>query len=107
MPLLDTRRDKDLMGTFIADLVLQILAYVAETERTFIKQRQREGIEAAKRKGVRFGAERKVLPINFEKYYQMWRKKNITVRQAAKELGISSAMFHRRCKEMYDENDAK
>ena len=74
MPLLNTNYEKEgLTRVFIADLVLQILAYVAETERSFIKQRQAEGIAAAKSRGVQFGVRRKELPDNFEKYYKLWK----------------------------------
>lgn len=75
-PLLDTRKkDKDLTGTFIADLVLQILSYVAQTERENIKQRQKEGITAAKAKGVRFGRPAKDVPEDFFEIYEIWKKK--------------------------------
>lgn len=77
MPLLNTNSlQEDLMGVFISDLVLQILAYVAETERAFIKQRQLEGIAVAKARGVRFGRSKNELPEEFEKYYTMWKKGN-------------------------------
>lgn len=100
MSLLNTNTAHgDLTGRLIADMVLQILAYVAETERTFIRQRQKEGIAAAKEKGVKFGAKRKELPHEFEIYQKMWVDKKITIRQAANDLGISPAMFYRRCNE--------
>lgn len=100
MPLLNTNYEKDgLTGVFVSDLVLQILAYVAETERSFIKQRQAEGIASAKARGVRFGAMKKVPPNEFNIYYEMWCRGEITVRKAAKELGISASMFYRRSKE--------
>lgn len=100
MPLLNTNYEKEgLTRVFIADLVLQILAYVAETERSFIKQRQAEGIAAAKSRGVQFGVRRKELPDNFEKYYKLWESRNITVREAANALNISYSTFYRRCKE--------
>ena len=73
MPLLDTRRGKDLMGTFLSDIVLQVLSFVAENEHTNIKQRQAEGIAAAKAKGVRFGRPPKPLPENFHQVYQQWK----------------------------------
>lgn len=73
MPLLDTRRGKDLMGTFLSDIVLQVLSFVAENERTNIKQRQAEGIAAAKAKGIRFGRPPKSLPENFHSIYQQWK----------------------------------
>lgn len=100
MPLLNTRsRDDDLTGVFISDLVLQILAYVAETERNFIKSRQAEGIAVAKAKGVKFGCQRKETPQEFEQQYLLWREGKISVRQAAEKLGMSHSTFHRRCKE--------
>lgn len=84
MPLLDTRRGKDLLGTFISDLVLQLLSFVAENERTNIKQRQAEGIAAAKAKGIRFGRPTKPLPDNFHEAYQRWKQGEITGTAAAK-----------------------
>lgn len=96
MPLLDTRKaGKDLTGTFVADLVLQILSYVAQTERENIRQRQKEGIEAAKRRGVRFGRPRKPVPSNFIQLKADWENKKITSRAAARELGISQDTFLR------------
>ena len=101
MPLLNTNTThSDLTGMFIADLVLQILAYVAETERAFIKQRQAERIAVAKQKGVRFGCRKKEVPADFEKYYQLWCNEKITIRKAAEELGMNYTTFYRRCKEM-------
>lgn len=100
MPLLDTGSMHDnLTGVFISDLVLQILAYVAETERSFIKQRQAEGIAAAKVRGVRFGNARKELPEEFDEYAQRWENGEISTRKAAEELQISHSTFYRRCKE--------
>ena len=100
MPLLDTREKKnDLTGRFIADLVLQILSYVAQTEREFIKKRQAEGIAAAKEKGVKFGAKRKDVPMEFQKYKQAWENGEISLRKAARCLNISHTTFYRRCKE--------
>lgn len=100
MPLLDTREKKnDLTGRFIADLVLQILSYVAQTEREFIKKRQAEGIAAAKEKGVKFGAKRKDVPMEFQKYKQAWENEEISLRKAARCLNISHTTFYRRCKE--------
>ena len=105
MPLLNTNSfHEDLTGVFISDLVLQILAYVAETERTFIKQRQAEGIAIAKANGVRFGGEKSKLPEDFEKYHEMWRNGAISTRKAAEALGMSHATFYRRCKEAVGEN---
>ena len=101
MPLLNTNANHgDLTGVFIADLVLQILAYVAETERNFIRQRQAEGIAAAKQRGIRFGCKKKEVPSEFEKYYRMWEEEKISSRKAAEELGMSHTTFYRRCTEM-------
>ena len=83
MPLLDTRQSKDLIGTFVADLVLQILSYVAETERVSIRKRQAEGIAAAKARGVRFGRPVSPLPDEFETVREAWKEKQITLKQAA------------------------
>ena len=88
MPLLDTRRGKDLMGTFLSDIVLQVLSFVAENERTNIRQRQAEGIAAAKARGVRFGRPPKPLPENYHSAYQRWKAGTITGTAAAAECGI-------------------
>ena len=96
MPLLDTTYCKDLLGTFIADLVLQILSFTAQTEREYILQRQAEGIAAAKAKGVKFGRREKVLPDNFPDIYQQWRSKAITVERAAELCGVSVRTFYGR-----------
>lgn len=93
MPLLDTRRGKDLMGTFLSDIVLQILSFVAENERQNIKQRQAEGIAAAKAKGVRFGRPSKPLPDNFFTIYQRWKVGDISGTAAAKECGMPLSTF--------------
>ncbi len=96
MPLLDTRHTgKDLTGTFVADLVLQILSYVAQTERENIRQRQMEGIAAAKLRGVQFGRPRKPIPENFYSLKEQWEKRVISSRQAAKELHIAQDTFLR------------
>lgn len=101
MPLLNTNYEREgLTGVFISDLVLQILAYVAETERSFIKQRQAEGIAAAKARGVKFGVSKAELPEEFAEYFNLWKQGEITIRQAANELGISASTFYRRCKDM-------
>ena len=101
MPLLDTRRGKDLLGTFISDLVLQLLSFVAENERTNIKQRQAEGIAAAKAKGIRFGRPPKPLPDNFHEAYQRWKQGEITGTTAAKECGMPLSTFRYRA-EIYE-----
>ena len=93
IPLLDTRRDKDLTGTLIADIVLQLLSYVAQTEREFIRQRQEEGIRAAKENGVRFGRCPKERPEEFEALVEEWKNGRISARKAAKILGISHTTF--------------
>ena len=101
MPLLDTRRGKDLLGTFISDLVLQLLSFVAENERTNIKQRQAEGIAAAIAKGIRFGRPPKPLPDNFHDAYQRWKQGEITGTAAAKECGMPLSTFRYRA-EIYE-----
>lgn len=99
-PLLDTRsKDKDLTGTFIADLVLQILSYVAQTEREFIHQRQAEGIAAAKCRGVKFGRERTELPDNFKDAKEKFVSGKLSVRQAAELCGMNYSTFYRYCNE--------
>lgn len=98
MPLLDTRRGKDLMGTFLSDIVLQVLSFVAENERTNIRQRQAEGIAAAKAKGVRFGRPPKPLPENFHNAYQRWKAGKITGTLAARECGMPLSTFRYRAK---------
>ena len=94
MPLLDTRAGRDLTGTLIADIVLQLLSYVAQTEREFIRQRQREGIDAAKEKGVRFGRTPIEKPENYDEVIQMWREKKLKADEAAKRLGVSRSLFY-------------
>ena len=96
MPLLDTRRGKDLMGTFLSDIVLQVLSFVAENERVNIRQRQAEGIAAAKARGVRFGRPPRPLPENFHGAYQHWKAKKITGTAAAKECGMALSTFRYR-----------
>ena len=98
MPLLDTRRGKDLMGTFLSDIVLQVLSFVAENERTNIRQRQAEGIAAAKSKGVRFGRPPSPLPENFHSVYQKWRSGKMTGTDAAKACGMPLSTFRYRAK---------
>ena len=100
MPLLDTRQGRDLTGTLISDIVLQLLSYVAQTERESIRQRQAEGIVAARERGVQFGRERIELPEKFPAYAQLWQEGGISSRRAARELGISYQTFLRRAKEL-------
>ena len=100
MPLLDTRQGKDLMGTFIADLVLQVLSFVAQTERENIRKRQAEGIAAAKLRGVRFGHEPKPLPPNFAEVYELWAMGKLTVSEAARQTEMSRTTFRRRVKSL-------
>ena len=99
MPLLDTREKRDLTGTLIADLVLQLLSYVAQTERDFIRQRQAEGIAAAKARGVRFGPDRIPMPEHFEELALDWWYGRVSAAQAGKTLGISRFTFTRRAEE--------
>ena len=101
MPLLDTRRGKDLVGTFLSDVVLQVLSFVAENERTNIRQRQAEGIAAAKARGVRFGRPPKPLPENFHQLYQQWKNGKITGTAAAKACGMPLSTFRYRA-EIYE-----
>ncbi|MCH5273664.1 MAG: recombinase family protein [Lachnospiraceae bacterium] len=94
MPLLDTRRGKDLMGTFLSDIVLQVLSFVAENERTNIRQRQAEGIAAAKARGVKFGRPPLPYPDNFKEIHRDWRNKKITLQQAADACGMAVGTFY-------------
>ena len=98
MPLLDTRQGKDLMGTFIADLVLQILSFVAQNERENIRKRQAEGIAAAKARGVRFGRPPKPLPPNFSTVCRQWQQGRLTLTQAAKDCGMPLSTFREKAK---------
>jgi len=93
MPLLDTRRSRDLTGTLIADIVLQLLSYVAQTEREFIRQRQAEGIAAARERGVHFGRRPIPRPEGYEAYKTLWQSGEVSSRRAAEELGISHTTF--------------
>lgn len=95
MPLLDTTRSKDLLGTFIADLVLQLLSFVAENERENIRQRQAEGIAAAKQRGVRFGRPRTEMPTNYMENYLLWQNKTISAQQAADNCHLPIWTFYR------------
>ena len=94
MPLLDTRRGKDLMGTFLSDIVLQVLSFVAENERTNIRQRQAEGIAAAKARGVKFGRKPLPLPDNFHEVHKAWRAKKLTLKQAAATCNMPIGTFY-------------
>ena len=94
MPLLDTRRGKDLMGTFLSDIVLQVLSFVAENERTNIKQRQAEGIAAAKAQGIKFGRPPLPLPDYFYEVHKAWRSKKITLKQAAEACNMPVGTFY-------------
>lgn len=99
MPLLDTRQGKDLMGTFIADLVLQILSFVAQKERENIKERQLQGIAAAKARGVRFGRPERPLPSDFNTLVRLWEKKKITLPEVLEQCKVSESTFYRRLRE--------
>lgn len=99
MPLLDTRNGKDLMGTFIADLVLQILSFVAQNERENIKKRQAQGISAAKAKGVKFGRPESPVPEEFDKLIRQWEKKEITIAELLTVCNMSEATFYRKLRE--------
>lgn len=99
MPLLDTRNGKDLMGTFIADLVLQILSFVAQNERENIKKRQAQGISAAKAKGVKFGRPESPVPDEFDKLIRQWEKKEITIAELLAVCNMSEATFYRKLRE--------
>jgi len=99
MPLLDTRNGKDLMGTFIADLVLQILSFVAQSERENIRKRQEQGIAAAKARGVQFGRPALVVPENFGGLVKQWEYKRLPLRSVLEQCGMSKATFYRRLKE--------
>ena len=98
MPLLDTRSGKDLLGTFIADLVLQILSFVAQTEREHIRERQAQGIAAAKRRGVKFGRPKRKLPANFDEVVAKWLRYELTGREAAKLLNMPLTTFLQRAR---------
>lgn len=100
MPLLDTRRGKDLMGTFLSDIVLQVLSFVAENERMNIRQRQAEGIAAAKARGIRFGRPEHPCPDNFHAICHEWRKKKITLKQAAEACGMPVGTFYGKARKL-------
>ena len=99
MPLLDTRRDKNLLGTFISDLVLQLLSFISENERTTIRQRQAEGIAAAKKHGVRFGRPTKEAPPDFDELIAKWQKKEMPLDEILRQYGMSESTFYRRLRE--------
>ena len=99
MPLLDTRRDKNLLGTFISDLVLQLLSFISENERTTIRQRQAEGIAAAKKRGVRFGRPTKDAPPDFDELIAKWQKKEMPLDEILRQYGMSESTFYRRLRE--------
>ena len=96
MPLLDTRRDKNLLGTFISDLVLQLLSFISENERTTIRQRQAEEIAAAKKRGVRFGRPTKEAPPDFDELIAKWQKKEMPLDEILRQYGMSESTFYRR-----------
>lgn len=95
MPLLDTSKDRDLTGRLISDIVLQLLSYVAQTEREFIRKRQAEGIAAAKARGVHFGRDPLPVPAEFEQLYAEWKAGHVTSRIAGRKLGVSHRTFQR------------
>lgn len=99
MPLLDTRKDNDLIGSLISNLVLQLLSFVAETERNSIKERQREGIAAAKARGKRFGRPRKRDPEQFDEVVAAWRNKELSLEETLQKLGMAKTTFYRRLAE--------
>ena len=101
MPLLDTRRGTDLMGTFLSDIVLQVLSFVAENERENIRQRQAEGIAAAKARGVRFGRPEKELPDNFEALVQAWEREQLPLSDVLDLCQISQSTFYRRRRDFH------
>ena len=107
MPLLDTRNGKDLMGTFIADLVLQILSFVAQSERENIRKRQSQGIAAAKKRGVRFGRPDIPAPKDFGRIVALWEKKEINIVKALELCGLRESTFYRRLKEYRTEKQNK
>jgi len=107
MPLLDTRNGKDLMGTFIADLVLQILSFVAQSERENIKKRQAQGIAAAKMRGIHMGRPIKSMPDNFSEYVRLWEKGLLNLTETARQIGMSKSTFYRRMYEHQLSNFAK
>lgn len=107
MPLLDTRRGKDLVGTTLSDIVLQVLSFIAENERTTIKQRQAEGIAAAKQRGVRFGRPRGILPDSFQFAFERWRVSEISISKAALICGMAKSTFYRRAVTIRKESEER
>ena len=105
MPLLDTRNQKDLLGTFIADLTLQILSFVAESERENIRKRQRQGIDAAKAKGIKFGRPEIPCPDNFMEVYEQWNNKEISLKEAAKKCNLAIGTFYSKARKIRDKNN--
>lgn len=104
MPLLDTRRGKDLMGTFLSDIVLQVLSFVAENERSNIRQRQAEGIAAARARGVRFGRSPHPLPENFRQIHRDWRGKKLTLKEAADACAMPVGTFYAKAVRLENDN---
>ena len=107
MPLLDTRRVKDLMGTFLSNIVLQVLSFVAENERTNIRQRQAEGIAAAKARGVKFGRPPIPLPENFHAVHKAWRTKKLTLKQAAEACSMPVGTFYGKARQLENTTQPK
>lgn len=107
MSLLDTRKGKDLMGTFLSDIVLQVLSFVAENERVNIRQRQREGIAMAKRRGIHLGRPIKKLPSKFVQIYDQWWRRQITGKEAARRCRMPLSTFYRKAKEHRDAIEKK
>ncbi|MCL2382556.1 MAG: recombinase family protein [Treponema sp.] len=105
MPLLDTRIGRDLMGTFLADIVLQVLSFVAQNERETTRKRQMEGIESAKSRGVRFGRPAKKTPVAFEKLVREWRQGNLALKDVLKKTGMKESSFYRRLKNLRTDKD--
>ena len=104
MPILDTRKEKNLLGTFISDLVLVLLSYIAENERVNIKQRQHEGILAAKARGVKFGRPPKTVNETFYEMHKEWRSKNISMKDAAFKCGLNPKTFYSKVRKLEIEN---
>ncbi len=100
MPILDTRREKNLLGTFISDIVLALLSYVAENERANIRQRQAEGIAAAKARGVKFGRPKVMVPDNFYEMYKKWKRKEMSVKEVAKACNLAKSTFFDKVREL-------